>query len=95
MDAADEDGFVPDAYGSQLVGRQHVSAAHDLRRWSHTTASDLTWVRAATPSDWFAEVPAHDVVEAARDDFGAMILTQERWKAAWRRDRERNDGTCQ
>jgi hypothetical protein len=90
MSVADETQKVPDAYGSQLIGREHLSATHDLDRWRHTPVADMTWIRASTPASWFADVPDSEVVAAARIDFGDAIQTEEQYVAAWHRSRKRN-----
>lgn len=90
MTAADEVRWVPGAYGSQLLGHGHLSAAHDLSQWTHVPVGDMTWVRAATPADWFADVPDREVVTAARVDFGEVIQTEEQYLAAWQARRDGN-----
>jgi hypothetical protein len=69
--------FVPDAYGSQLLTRQHLERAHDLSAWQVTeVAPDRFLVRAADLAPWWDSYkPDPAVLARARSDFGDMIMT--------------------
>ena len=89
----EESAYVPDAYGSQLLGPRHLAHARDLSHWTLVPAGHLTWVRAANPADWFAGAPRDEVTQAARSDFGDAILRKEQYSAAWKRERDRTART--
>jgi hypothetical protein len=73
------DWFVPDAHGIQVLRDEHLARAHDLANWNITDlGSGRHLVETTDFEPWYAtDVPDPDVVEQARHDFGAMILTAE------------------
>lgn len=85
----EETRFVPDAYGAQLMGPEHQAHASDLSGWVHEPVGRMTWVRAHDMAAWFAAPPAPSLVERAREDFGAAILSTEQFMRAFVRERDR------
>jgi hypothetical protein len=74
---------VPDACVQQVLTRAHLDAAADLSRWDvEELAPNRYVVTHPEPSRWFLPDPEGrqgtrvdpDVLDRARDDFGAMIL---------------------
>jgi hypothetical protein len=70
---------VPDACGIQLLTEDHLALAHDLRAWNVTDlGGGKHLVEAVDTGPWFeGSGPEADVLDRARRDFGAMILTSE------------------
>jgi hypothetical protein len=69
---------LPDAYGLQVLGDEHLARISNLTDWRVTpVAKGKHLVEAADSAAWFAsEAPAPSVIERARADFGEAIL----WK---------------
>ena len=67
---------VPDAYGLQLLGDEHLSRISNIKGWRVTPVTKSRHlVEAADPSSWFAdEAPDPSVVQRAREDFSEAIL---------------------
>lgn len=72
------DAHVPDAHGIQVLRDEHLANAHDLSAWNVTAlGSGRHLVEAPDLAPWYSTpLPDPEVVERARRDFGAMILTQ-------------------
>jgi hypothetical protein len=79
-----DDRRVPDACVQQVLTGAHLDAADDLSRWRvEALAPDRYVVTHPEPSRWFLPAPDGrqgtrvdpDVLDQARDDFGAMILS--------------------
>ncbi|HEX7132763.1 MAG TPA: hypothetical protein VF228_09315 [Iamia sp.] len=70
---------VPDAHGLQVLRDEHLARATDLGRWQVTDLGHgRHLVEAADLEPWYGSgLPDPTVVEQARRDFGAMILTRE------------------
>ncbi|GAB2680998.1 hypothetical protein [Thalassiella azotivora] len=82
--------YVPDAHGIQVLTDAHLARARDLSSWQVTSlAGGRHLVEAADLAPWFAGDDVDpEVLAAARDDFGDMVLTKEVVKAnppAWKR----------
>jgi hypothetical protein len=78
-----DDRRVPDACVEQVLTGAHLDAARDLSRWQvEEVATERYVVTHPEPSSWFLPAPDGrpgtrvdpDVLDRARDDFGAMIL---------------------
>lgn len=69
----------PDAYGVQVLTERHLARANDLDGWDvSAVAPDRYLVQARDLAPWYAGAePDAEVVEQARRDFGAAILTPE------------------
>lgn len=67
---------VPDAYGLQVLGDEHLSRISNLEGWRVAPVTKgRHLVEAADASVWFAdEAPDTSVVQRARGDFGEAIL---------------------
>lgn len=81
--------YVPDAYGAQILTRDHLTKAQDLSGWQvERVGPDRFLVRARDLEPWVAapdapfmshqRFPDPDLRTRARADFGAMILTREK-----------------
>jgi hypothetical protein len=70
---------VPDAHGVQVLRDEHLARAADLSGWHITELGDgRHLVEADDLEPWYgSDLPDPEVVERARRDFGAMILTRE------------------
>jgi hypothetical protein len=68
-------GYVPDAFGMQLLTADHLDRVADLSNWSVTeVASARHLVQALDLADWFGPSgPSAEVVARARADFGPAI----------------------
>ncbi|MGI4896531.1 MAG: hypothetical protein ACRYF3_15605 [Janthinobacterium lividum] len=73
------ESFVPDVHGVQLLTAAHLAKAADLSAWEvEQVAAERYLVRARDLAPWYAQREADlDVVDQARRDFGAMILTSD------------------
>lgn len=70
---------VPDAHGLQVLRDAHLERAHDLSNWSITDLGDgRHLVEARDLEPWYAQpLPDPDVLAAARNDFGGMVLAKD------------------
>jgi hypothetical protein len=77
------DRYAYDAHGVQVLTDAHLAKAHDLTRWSVTDLGHgRHLVEAPDLAPWYAApLPEPTVVEQARHDFGAMLLTLEAIRA--------------
>lgn len=68
--------WVPDAQGVQLLGPDHLSAAHDLTRWRTTPLpGGRALVEAPDLAAWYGDDPPSEATLAqARADFGDLIV---------------------
>jgi hypothetical protein len=73
------DRVVPDAYGVQVLGPEHLERAKDLSGWVTTRlGGDRYLVQARDIDFWFeGDAPDPEVQAAARKDFAGIILTAE------------------
>ncbi len=71
--------MVPDAHGIQILGAQHLERANDLSGWQVSTFDQHHYlVQAPDLEPWYSQTePNPDVLEAARTDFGDMIMTKD------------------
>lgn len=70
------DRVVPDVYGVQVLGAQHLEHAKDLSGWMTTRLDGgRLLVEARELGAWYEGVPDPDMLAAARDDFRGVILT--------------------
>ncbi len=71
--------MVPDAHGIQVLGSQHLERANDLSGWEVSTLDQHHYlVQAPDLGPWYSQSePDPDVLEAARTDFGDMIMTKD------------------
>jgi hypothetical protein len=71
------DRYVPDAHGVQVLSDAHLERAHDLSTWTITDLGHGRHLVEATDlGPWYADgIPDAAVLEAARRDFGDMILS--------------------
>lgn len=71
--------YTPDAYGIQILTDAHLARARSLAEWDvQEMAPARHLVQARDLAPWFADdIPAPEVLAAARHDFGDMILTPE------------------
>lgn len=72
------DRYVPDAHGIQVLRDTHLDNARDLSRWNITDLGHgRHLVEAPDLTPWYSTpLPDPNIVEQARHDFGAMILTE-------------------
>jgi len=75
--------YTLDAYGTQVLTGRHLQRAHDLSRWTITgLGNDRHLVQHPKPDAWYAhDTPDPTVLEAARHDFGDLIITEEVYRA--------------
>jgi hypothetical protein len=78
------DRLVPDAHGIQVLTDAHLAKAADLSTWDVVDLGNSRHlVRARDLAAWFAgDQPDPEVLEAARRDFGGMIMTPDSLEAA-------------
>jgi hypothetical protein len=82
--------YVPDAFAVQVLSDNHLKRAHNLDNWViEEIASGRHLVTARNLDRWLATPPPHpadeyrlsappaDVLDAARADFGGMLITRE------------------
>jgi hypothetical protein len=71
--------YTPDAHGIQILTEQHLTRARDLSAWNIRELGHGRYlVEADDPAPWYSTpLPDQKVVDAARHDFGDMILTKE------------------
>jgi hypothetical protein len=70
------DRVVPDVYGVQVLGSNHLEHARDLSGWMTTRLDGGRFlVEARELGAWYEGVPDPDMLAAARDDFRGVILT--------------------
>lgn len=71
--------YAPDPNGIQVLTKSHLDKATNLSNWDVTALpGDRYLVQARELRPWFAhDVPDQEVIDAARTDFGAMLLTLE------------------
>lgn len=69
----------PDAYGVQVLTEGHLARVNDLGGWEVSVVAPGRYlVQARDLAPWYAATePDADVIEQARRDFGAAILTPE------------------
>jgi hypothetical protein len=85
--------YVPDAFGLQVLTEAHLERAHDLSDWDiEELAPGRHLVVARDLNPWLATPPPHpenqyrlstppaDILDAARADFGGMLITRDRAK---------------
>ncbi|GAA3526988.1 hypothetical protein [Nocardioides daeguensis] len=68
--------WVPDAQGLQLLGPDHLAAAHDLTRWrTKSLPGGRALVEAPDLGAWYGAAPPSEAILAeARADFGDLIV---------------------
>ena len=71
--------YVPDAHALQVLTRDHLEKANDLSGWKVQKLTEDRWLVEATDlRAWLdPELAGTDVIDAARTDFGAMIMTHQ------------------
>lgn len=71
--------YVPDAHGLQVLREEHLGRAHDLSEWRISELGHGRYlVEAPDLEPWYSRaVPDPGVLEQARHDFGAMLLTED------------------
>ncbi|MGW2091506.1 hypothetical protein [Promicromonospora sukumoe] len=71
--------YALDAYGTQVLTGHHLRRTHDLSSWTITSlGNDRHLVKHPNPDAWYAhDTPDPAVLEAARHDFGELIITEE------------------
>lgn len=80
---------VIDAHGLQVLTAGHLARAHDLSDWRTHKVEDRYLVEARDLDAWYtADEPDPQMLEKARADFGAMILTRAQLDAIRAAERE-------
>lgn len=87
--------YVLDAYGTQVLTGTHLEHARDLSGWDITElGNDRRLVSHPDPEAWYAhDAPNAAILARARQDFGDLIITDEKYRAFRAEDRARRQQT--